>query len=498
MRIPNIVKNFEKSKNILFDLENIIDKNGFKFVDLFSIEGFSYWELSKPLLNLHVIPGITSKSNLYSFFSIIIRIIKRKLLSKPINEVTNQKIDIKPDILCVGFTNYINKDIFKPFLNELKNKNNFQNVALISDYNSKIGTEINCKELDIHSFGYKNFNNEVKFNFNKLIKNRKIFKFYLKNINNFQKVENINHFQLFKIILWIKFVFIPKYIPYVILSENIILSTKPKYVLEADIADPRNRAFILNAKKHSISTFTLQFAFYNRDSYEWFYALSDKIFVWGVWFLNLFNNNFKIANNRMIVVGSPRFDNLFKKNVITEIIDVNKKDILIISSYEIKSYKKVTKTVNFTKYITELIDTLTKEGYNIYIKLHPLEKNINYLNKYLDNGLQIVSFDNFHSVLNKVKIVITHGSTLTFDALIINKIICYPSSKDVVWWDDIFLQNNLGYGFENVIDLIELLIKLDQKESYKNNNLNNFIHLDNKSNSSSRIFDYLLNNKMLL
>ena len=149
-----------------------------------------------------------------------------------------------------------------------------------------------------------------------------------------------------------------------------------------------------------------------------------------------------IDKKRMVVIGSPRFDKLSETFLNDQFGELDKKDILIISSYEVKSYKNVTKTVSFKKYICALIETLIKDGYNIYIKIHPLEKKIDYLDKYIDNGLNIVSFDNFHSVLKKVKIVITHGSTLTFDALIMNKIICYPTDKNVVWWDDIFLQND--------------------------------------------------------
>jgi hypothetical protein len=496
MSLPNIIKKFSESKNILDDLEKLEDGFGNKFVDLFKIDNFSYWELSKPILNLHVIPGINSKSYLYSLISLAFRVIKRLLSSKGFNENHTKKNNSKTDILCVGFTEYINKDIFKPFISELNKKINLDNVLFINEYNSKEKIEYDCKTIDINSHAYVGFNKDIKSILKKIPKNRDIIKFYCKKGVKNTKSENLSNYEVFKIFYWLKYIFIPKYIPYVLLSEKIILNTSPNCILEADIADPRNRAFIMNAKKYAISTYTLQFAFYNRDSYEWFYALSDKIFVWGSWFLNLFNKNFEIDRKRMVVIGSPRFDKLSETFLNNHFVEKNKKVILIISSYEVKSYKNVTKTISFKKYICTLIETLIKDGYKIYIKIHPLEKEINYLDKYLDNGLSIVSFDNFHSVLKKVKVVLTHGSTLTFDALIMNKIICYPTDKNIVWWDDIFLQNNLGFGFDSYNDLIILLRQINEQSSFTNRNISEFIYYQDNNNASIRIFDYLFKNKI--
>jgi hypothetical protein len=497
MTLPKIVENFEKSRNILLDLEKIQDKFGNKFIDLFTIDEFSYWEMSKPLLNLHIIPGIQSRSTTYNLPSLLIRVIKRLVFSKLYNEKISNENHSNIDILCVGFSNYINKDIFNPFISEFNKKKISKKILLINEDTTKSLNDVKCPVIDIFSFTYIGLNNDIENSLKKLTRNWDFLKFYLKNRKIFSTFENFNTFQIFKVFYWLKYIFIPKYISYVLISERIILSTAPKCIIESDIGDPRNRAFILNAKKYKIDTFTLQFAFYNRDSYEWFYAESDIIFVWGVWFSNLFNKNFQVDNKKIVVIGSPRFDPLTEIYIEEQKIQNNKKDILIISSYEIKGYKKVTKTLSFKKYISGLIEKLIQEGYNVHIKIHPLEKKLGYLNKYINNGLQIINIENFHSTLKKVKIVITHGSTLTFDALLMNKIICYPTNKKIVWWDDIFLHNNLGFGFEDYVELNVMLKKLNYVNNNENKNLSDFIFFDNKNNASSRVLDYLLQNNII-
>ena len=180
MSLPNIIKKFSESKNILDDLEKLEDGFGNKFVDLFKIDNFSYWELSKPILNLHIIPGINSRSYLYSLISLAIRVIKRLLSSKRFNENHTLENYSNTDILFVGFTEYINKDIFKPLISELNKKINLDKALFINESNSNDKLEFDCKKIDINSHAYVGFNEDIKNTLKKIPQNKDIIKFYFK------------------------------------------------------------------------------------------------------------------------------------------------------------------------------------------------------------------------------------------------------------------------------------------------------------------------------
>ena len=67
------IDNFKKAKAIIDKIETINLKNEKSLISIYNIENeISLWELAKPVINIHVIPGIISKNNSYKFYKIIL------------------------------------------------------------------------------------------------------------------------------------------------------------------------------------------------------------------------------------------------------------------------------------------------------------------------------------------------------------------------------------------------------------------------------------------
>lgn len=473
------IEKFELAKSDIEFIETIKNERGELLIGLYSIAGISLWELAKPTLNIHVIPGIESNNYKYNIPSTLYKYIKSKskffLKRKNLNQDLNNS-----EFLFLGFSEYIANDIFTPLSSNLSNNN----YSLISD--SEISNSYNLFNSLDDEFFLKI--KELKDDFYKKNNLVKIYGWK----KEFNDKSQVNFFKFLKIHFWLIGYFLNEFLPYVVISEKLILKcTNLKSIIELDIADPRSRAFVLMGEKYKIDIKTIQFGFYYRDSFEWFYLKSNEVFVWGNWFKEFFSDFYKIDKKKLICTGSPRFDRILSNPYFS--IRPHFKSILIISSYEISSYKNITKTKSFKDYVQELIEFLIKEDFKIFIKVHPLEKNTSYLEKYYNKGLVVIPIEDFDKTISLVDFVLSHGSSLTFNALALGKPIIYPTSKNIVWWDDIFANLNLGVGFENFHELKLILSSFDSLKFSPLSKFEDFVEFNEFDTASKRIINYLSN-----
>lgn len=473
--------NFEKAKRIINDIEDINLKNGNSLISIYEIESqISLWELAKPIINIHILPGIISNNKSYSLFNITLRWIYSSIKFQKLTKKKESSIELsETKNVFVCFTRYIEQDI----LNPIKESNDKFSFMVLSDFNNESNNTINI--LNYWQKNYDKQRRSIKRNLSTL-----------KNVYNFIKIikeiksKNINFFDLIKIHIWLSGYFLNKYVDYIILAKKFSEKNKIKNLIEFDISDPKSRIFALYAKKNQINLVTIQFAFYYRDSYEWFYCISDKILTWGQWFDEIFINYYGINYNKIKIVGSPRFDKYLSISTQIESL-LSSKSVLIISSYDIPTYRTLSNTMPFKIYIEKVIDILIKNNYKIFIKTHPLEIDTLYLNKYITNDVKIINSSEFEELLRNVNFVISHGSSLTFSALILNKPILYPTNKNIVWWDDVFANNNLGVGFDSFQHFEDLINNIELIKSQSNSQkhlVDSFIYFDKNESATNKIF----------
>lgn len=489
MSLPTI-ENFEQSKILINRIEAVKFKNSVDLISIYNYDQISFWEVFKPLLNIYVLPGINSKNNQYGFIATFLKIFKNKFYKEKLQS-KNAIIDSSYfDAVLLGFSNYISKDIFDPIIYEFNSSNYNNNKILQLNANENIYEK---NKFNIHDIWSEKLQNFYKLEIKK-IKNKSNLFLIFRNLK-YLRQNNISIKVFILIHLYIKYIYIEKYFKYYILAKYFVTSNKIKNFIDIDISDPRSRIFSLVGLKYNIPTITLQFGFYNKDSYEWHYVISTKILVWGDWFKDLFVNYYNIENKKIEIVGSPRFDTIIQ-NKINHNDNLKNKSVLIISSYEIKGYSKITKTIEFKIYLKSVIDLLLKLNYKIYIKIHPLENNTNYLKNYNTNKLQVININELNDIIKNVDFVLTHGSSLTFNALLLNKPILYPIGKNIVWWDDIFADENFGVGFKDLIHLENILQNIENGNYHFKNDYQEKLkrYIDFETNSSQKIIKYILKN----
>ena len=478
------IDNFKKAKAIIDKIETINLKNEKSLISIYNIENeISLWELAKPVINIHVIPGIISKNNSYKFYKIILKSIYTHFSFRSLGY--NKTSTINPnqyENIFTCFTKYIHDDILIPF--KLSKQN--LNYNVINDYDN---SAIEC--INVSKYWSQELHLEGKRLISKLTSFKNIINIF--KITKLLAENDIKLMHYFKLHFWLTGYFLNKYISYIIIAKRFTSENSIKNLIELDISDPRSRIFSIYAKKNKIKVTTLQFAFYYRDSYEWFHCISDMILTWGSWFDKVFIDFYGIDNKKIEIVGSPRFDKYLLDN-IKNTIDSQEKSVLIISSYDIPAYKNITNTIPFRIYLETIIQILLKNNYKIFIKIHPLELDTSYLLKYDNKNLKIIDIEEFDQTLNKVEFVVSHGSSLTFSALILNKSILYPTSKEVVWWDDVFANNNLGIGFDSFNyfeSLVQDISAINALNISKKDILASFIFFDKNQTSSNKILNLL-------
>ena len=114
------VKKFEESKKIINLIEGVKNSKGEKLVDSYKIAGISFWELAKPILNIHILPGIDSRNIKYSFFGIFYKYFRSKIKQRKLNISSYTNVE-HTELVFLGFTDYMVDDIFTPLYNSFEN-----------------------------------------------------------------------------------------------------------------------------------------------------------------------------------------------------------------------------------------------------------------------------------------------------------------------------------------------------------------------------------------
>lgn len=200
---------------------------------------------------------------------------------------------------------------------------------------------------------------------------------------------------------------------------------------------------------------------------------------------------FQIENEKILVLGMPKIDYLLGKDGL-----IQEKANEIYREY---SYLKEKKTIlyvptfrkNQTVSVEKLIQETEKKGYNLIIRLHPLDNTpINKKYKIADNYKTI-------DLLKIADYIITDYSAIAFDACVLNKPVLfylydiekYQKNRGL----NVDLQKEMPFStFIHAEDMIQVI----EKETYQYEELNKFRKkyietLDTKN--TQRIVEYVMN-----
>lgn len=149
---------------------------------------------------------------------------------------------------------------------------------------------------------------------------------------------------------------------------------------------------------------------------------ADKFAIYGNLAKQLCLNH-NIEPEKLVITGNPRYDDLFKRKVIS-----NEKNILIslsgIASTAWSTFFSISLILKYEKMFKEVLKSLAKYEKNIIIKLHPTQDSIidvkGIVEELLPNA-QIYKNANTYDLIAQSDVVITPPSSIITEALILDK-----------------------------------------------------------------------------
>jgi hypothetical protein len=201
-------------------------------------------------------------------------------------------------------------------------------------------------------------------------------------------------------------------------AQELFKHIDPKILITTTDPNIKVLPFIEMAKKNKIKTVTLQ-----HGTYAWAPGAnfqSDKMFVWGNYYLNWFIKNLNKSEQSMHITGSAFFDNYVIKKRKSK---GNIKSVLILMALP------SVFLLQFREEFENLIDKLVSLGVNkVYVRSHPWQDLF---------GLTSISKNNLTPIrankqgldyyINKSDAVITMSTTAGFNAL--------AAGKPLIYWD---------------------------------------------------------------
>ncbi|MDD5529888.1 MAG: glycosyltransferase [bacterium] len=273
------------------------------------------------------------------------------------------------------------------------------------------------------------------------------------------------------------------------LFEKFLYLNSPRLLLTAadDVGNHHviGRNCVIKAKEKGIPTIVMQHGGVIRHwavSPPEYVITSDKMALWGEWFLEEYTTTGKITPEKGFIAGNPKFDNVIKGNWdkygyrIKEILKLKRDEDFCLFAGEnhgLKEFYKIRedKIVNILKSIFNVV--MLNSPIKLIIKPHPEEFNYNTV-KYYEKAIKDTGIDariiydkdiSLYELLASAKYVITHESTVGLEALMLRTPVISirtlemgysfnALSNDHTYFSIISVGNDMGIKMKSAIERI--------------------------------------------
>ena len=353
--------------------------------------------------------------------------------------------------LCLGFTDYIYRDVLQPVATRLV-KDHKCKVVSLSDH-PWINTIASSHRDHIYQTVWQHWNQSVEEQVAKLHKElRRIKKSLyasgvLSSIIRDDNVCSWNGFQ--NVFSYLFNAYWPRLIQQAVVAIHILEQHRPTMVLTSDIADPRTRVYTLLCRQMGIPSMGVQFGGIGDEGVEWQFLTTDYVAAWGETSKKDMLRH-KVPVERIVITGSPRYDCLV---TVTEaevkakraMIGVPEKNtmILLASTYHLKTHDKYSNSEvlrSMKRAIFEAADRFPQIC--LVVKPHPLE-DIRETRVLVEKSQNVIFVERQLDIRELTKVCdafISFGSTATMDALVADKLSICPVFPGWIWSD--FFKNS--------------------------------------------------------
>ena len=214
-------------------------------------------------------------------------------------------------------------------------------------------------------------------------------------------------------------------------SLNAILDKENiKLLITLDDSQQTGRAATVLCNKKEIPTIlslNTDINIFNDNKRKWevftlYKIYADKFAIYGELAKELCLNH-SIDSDKLVITGNPRYDKLFKNDIIS-----NEKNVLItlsgIASTAWSTFFSITLILKYEKMFKQVLKSLSKYEKNVTIKLHPTQDSVIDVQKIVKELLpnaKISKNGNTYDLIANSDVVITPPSSVITEAMILDK-----------------------------------------------------------------------------
>lgn len=423
-------------------LSQVLTLNGIPFWDAFAVE----------LARVYV-PAALSGDRVSSKISQMLRPYlsraKHRLRDYVLNRYSTHGCFSWPTehtFICLGFIDYIYRDILQPVSSRLSEHPDVKVVSLSDKSWRKANVYLHKNE--VYQTIWEHWNQQVVLQVSKLQQElcqieRKL---YISNILSdiirdgdlclWERLESVfNRYFRFDL---------PFLVPQAVVAQHILENHRPALVFSPDVADPRTRVYTLLCQQKNIPCIEIQFGLTGDEGIEWQYFSADKVVALGETSKKAMLIH-GIPEEKIIITGSPRHDcmvNVPSSEVKSMRVKLGVPEksamILLASTYQLNAYDEYSSPELLRSMKRAVFEAADKtQGICLVVKPHPLEdvhetralagkkKNIIFVSQKID----------IRELTRVCDAFISFGSTSTADALISGKLVICPTFPGWAWCD---------------------------------------------------------------
>lgn len=432
--------------------------NGKTIREVLTIDGVSLWDVVTPLLAAFWLPKEIARKTQPSFYAgrlkphlALIKQYLRSLISVKRGSKGCPSWPSDNVFLLLGFSGYMYRDVLEPVRSYFSEKGNV-NCVIIHDEGCLQKTAVKLSGECVHSiWWYRNSVIDAEVRTMRLALKSSVSSLISVNLLRWL-VESIGSDLGSRVegtFNWLFKVYLPALLPYLAIARHILMEKRPSLIIASDNADPRTRIFYMVGRLLGIPSLEVQFGLHSKNSVEWQFLAADRVAVWGENVRKSLINTHDVPEERVTTTGSPRFDGLSQSDEARSRLGIsdNKVMVLFASLYlldhysEFGDYPEVLKSVK--KSIFSAVSDI--EGMVLVVKPHPLEnvRDTRHIAKGYKDIVFVDQRDDIRELIRACDVFITLGSTSTMDALVAKKIVVFPAFPGLVWWNDMYLKNNV-------------------------------------------------------
>lgn len=418
--------------------------NGETLAETLTLEGIPFWDVFSVEFAHSHIPKLlasdaSSESTLHRISPYLIRL-KHMVRDFGRHRHNTHGCSMWPTgqtVLCLGFSNYIYRDVLQPVVARLATRKDCHVVVLNDQHwpNVKLSSAENCKYQTL----WQHWNEQVGKQVSKLRKSiyQTDINLQLSNALSYIIPDTDRHLLTNFKNLFNRFfrAYLPLIVPQAVIARHILENHHPALVITPDMADPRTRVYTLLCRLMSIPSMEVQFGLTDDKGIEWRFLAADRVAVWGDTSKEAMLKQ-NILEERIIITGSPRHDclvNLPKTEIKTKraILGVPEKSamVLLASTYHFKAHDKFSNPEVLRSMKRALFKAADKTpGIFLVVKPHPYE-DVREALALCGKSQRVIFVDRKLDIRELIRICdafVSFGSTATVDALVANKLTICP------------------------------------------------------------------------